>query len=99
MVRILVRRKADIVYRIYGRWDIGYEFTEEDGRSTVFVVMSELSELQRFVLKSDAQGMLESQKYWSVEPVATRDAEQLGLGRNQEGVREAGFFVFQYHEK
>ncbi len=72
MVRILVRRKADIVYRIYGRWDIGYEFTEEDGRSTVFVVMSELSELQRFVLKSDAQGMLESQKYWSERRVRNR---------------------------
>ena len=72
MVHILVRRKADIVYRIYGRWDIGYEFTEEDGRITVFVVMSELSQLQRFVLKSDSQGMLESQQYWSERCIRNR---------------------------
>lgn len=62
MVRASVWRESTIAFRIEGRWDIGFEIIGEDGANSVFMVVSELNELQRFVLKPELQGALESQK-------------------------------------
>lgn len=65
-------RESTIAYRIEGRWDIGFEIIREDGANSVFMVVSELNELQRFVLKPDMQGALESQKYIQNEKINAR---------------------------
>ncbi|KAK8820725.1 hypothetical protein WA556_005043 [Blastocystis sp. ATCC 50177/Nand II] len=64
VVRASVWRESTIAFRIEGRWDIGFEIIGEDGANSVFMVVSELNELQRFVLKPELQGALESQKVW-----------------------------------
>ena len=65
-------RESTIAYRIEGRWDIGFEIIREDGANSVFMVVSELNELQRFVLKPDMQGALESQKCIQNEKINAR---------------------------
>ncbi len=63
-VRVLVYEKDKIVYRLQGRWDIGYEILCDSSQSIKeFLSIQTLKANRRFVLRDDLQGPMESLQY------------------------------------
>ncbi|KNB46102.1 oxysterol binding protein [Blastocystis sp. subtype 4] len=64
-VRVLVYEKDKIVYRLQGRWDIGYEILCDSSQSIKeFLSIQTLKANRRFVLRDDLQGPMESLQVW-----------------------------------
>ena len=61
MLRVHIKRDNTILYRIRGRWDLGYELIREETKEfSVWLEINALQSLQRFVCPLEKQGALES---------------------------------------
>ena len=63
MLRVHIKQGSTILYRIRGRWDLGYELIREETKEfSVWFEINSLQPLQRYVCPLEEQGPLESVK-------------------------------------